>query len=153
MAGQGRPKGGGLNRSQAIREFFEKNPTAKVKDCIEELKNGGVEVSQALVSGVLSRMQGKPGNKKRSRKGSEVTLREASLVRDFIMRSQLDVDVATKILNEFTTVVSECGGLDRFKIVLANYQQFLDEPEVAHAIPAMVSGDSEDSEESEDSDE
>lgn len=150
--GKGRPPAGSLNKSKAIREFFEKNPTAKVKECIEDLKNNAIEVSQALVSGVLSRMQGKPGNKRRARKGSEVTLREARLVRDFIMRSQLDVEVATKILGDFTAVVSECGGLDRFKLVLANYQQFLDEPEEAHAIPAMVCADS-DSDSDSDSDE
>lgn len=144
--GKGRPPAGSLNKSKAIREFFEKNPTGKVKDCIEGLGASGIEVSQALVSGVLGRMQGRPGNKKRARKGSEVTLREACLVRDFIVRSELDVDVATKILSDFTAVVSDCGGLDRFKIVLANYQQFLDKPEDSHAIPAMTcASDSDDS--------
>jgi hypothetical protein len=125
----GRPKNGELNKSAAIRDYFSEYPDAKAKDVIDALGKRGVEVSQALVAGVRSRSQGRPGNKKR-RAGSDVTLAEAMVLRKFISQSGLDVSVASKILMDFASLIGKFGGIDRFKEVLGQYEQFESEMNV-----------------------
>lgn len=118
---KGRPAGqgaGALNKSQEIRNFFSSQPDAKTQDCIKSLGDRGIAVSQALVAAVRSRLSGKSSKKK------EVTLTEAMLVKNFIDKSGLDEDVATSILTDFADLVIACGGLDRFRDVLGQYEGF-----------------------------
>jgi len=121
---RGRPAAGGINKSDEIRKYYEKHPDAKTKDCIEALESKGIEVSQALVAGVRSRMQGTPGNKKR-RKG-EVSVAEMKLVKNFITKSHLETSVATKTLLELASLIDEIGSVERFKDVLNEFGNFED---------------------------
>jgi hypothetical protein len=142
----GRPKNGELNKSAAIRDYLSEYPDAKAKDVIDALGKRGVEVSQALVAGVRSRSQGRPGNKKR-RAGSDVTLSEAMVLRKFISQSGLDFSVASKILIDFTSLIGKFGGIDRFKEVLEQYEQFESEINVACASESSESSESEEDDE------
>lgn len=150
---KGRPAGqakGGMNKSQEIRNYFEKNPNAKTQDCIGSLMGRGIEVSQALVSAVRSRLSGK-----KSGKNKEVTLTEAMLVKNFIEKSGVDEEVATGILNDFADLVVSCGGVDRFREVLSQYKGFTCAGTVEDSIAESETEDSaeENDEEYEDSDE
>lgn len=120
---RGRPVGGGINKSDEIRKYYEKHPDAKTKDCIEFLSDKGIEVSQALVAGVRSRMQGEPGNKKRKRKG-EVSVAEMKLVKNFISKANLEMSVATATLMELASLIEEIGSVERFKDVLNEFGNF-----------------------------
>lgn len=118
---RGRPAGGGINKSEEIRKFYDANPDAKTKDCIDSLKSKGIEVSQALVAGVRSRSQGTPGNKK---KKGEVSIAEMKLLKNFVSKSNLDISVATKTLNELVALIHEIGSVERFKTVLDEFGSF-----------------------------
>lgn len=116
------------NKSELIRKYFDSNPSSSVKDCIRDLAEGGVEVSYALVFGVRNRM------KFSSRMGDvtnvaddempeprEVSLDEMKMVRDFVEKSNLDSDLAIRILKEFSSLVRGLGTIDRFDRVLENF--------------------------------
>lgn len=119
--GRGRPAAGSINKSGEIRKYYELHPDSNIKDCIDFLGKKGIEVSQALVSGVRTRSQGKPGNKKRR---GDVTIQEMSLVKNFVNKSGLDVDVATGILEQFASLIDEIGTIERFKEVLSAFGSF-----------------------------
>lgn len=105
------------NKSELIRKYFESNPQSSVKDCISDLANGGVEVSYALVFGVRGRMpKDVPVVVE-----SEPSLGEMKLVRDFVERSNLDPDLAVRILKEFSNLVRAIGTIDRFDRVLEDF--------------------------------
>lgn len=102
----------GINRSAEIRKFFESNSGARISDCISYLKERGIEVSYGLVASVRSRDAGKKSEDK------PVTDEEMCRVRDFIKISNLDTDVAVRILRDFANLVQIVGGLDRFRYIL-----------------------------------
>jgi hypothetical protein len=105
------------NKSELIRKYFESNPQSSVKDCISDLAEGGVEVSYALVFGVRGRMpKDVPVVVE-----SEPSLSEMKLVRDFVERSNLDPDLAVRILKEFSNLVRAIGTIARFDRVLENF--------------------------------
>lgn len=136
---RGRPAAGGINKSEEIRKYFETHPESKTKDCIDALASKKIEVSQALVAGVRSRMDGSAGSKKK-RKG-EVSVAEMKLLKSFITKSHLEVSVATKTLMELAALIEEIGSVERFKDVLSEFGNF----------EASLAAD--DSDEDEDSDE
>jgi hypothetical protein len=118
MGKPGRPAGGsGVNKSELIRKFYEKNPDARTKDCIESLESQGIVVSQALVAGVRSRQQGNPGNKRR---GGEVRLGEVKLIKDFVSNMELSSDSAPMMMS-MCDLIMEIGTIDRFRDVLNEY--------------------------------
>ncbi len=104
---------GGVNKSELIRKYFENNPQASVKDCISALGEGGVDVSYALVFGVRGRASSKPSQ--------EVSVAELKMVHDFVEKSNLDPDLATRILSEFANLVRSVGTIDRFDRVLEEF--------------------------------
>lgn len=116
----------GINRSAEIRKFFEENPSARIPDCISGLKARGLDVSYGLVASVRSRELGK-------RQEVPVTSEEACRVRDFIKVSNLDPDVAVRILRDFSDLVQIVGGLDRFRYILARCEDFMDGPRVSES--------------------
>lgn len=118
MGKPGRPAGSsGVNKSEVIRKFYEKNPDARTKDCIESLGTQGIVVSQALVAGVRSRQQGNPGNKRR---GGEVRIGEVKLIKDFVANMGLDSD-SVPMMEGMCDLILEIGTIDRFREVLAEY--------------------------------
>lgn len=126
---RGRPAAGGVNKSEEIRAFYIKHPEAKTKDCIDALSSKGIEVSQALVAGVRSRMQGEGGGKKR--KKGEISVAEMKLLKNFISKSHLEASVATKTLMELACLIEEIGSVERFKDVLNEFGNFADPDEDA----------------------
>lgn len=118
---RGRPAAGGINKSEEIRKYFEKNPDSQTKDCIAALAGKGLEVSQALVAGVKGRMTG--GTKK---KKGEVSVAEMKLVKNFIIKSHLEASAAHKTLMELTCLIEEIGSVERFKDVLNEFGDFED---------------------------
>jgi hypothetical protein len=107
------------NKSELIRKYFETNPQSSVKDCISDLANGGVEVSYALVFGVRGRSFKEL--KEVPVVESEPSLSEMKLVRDFVEKSNLDSDLAVRILKEFSHLVRGIGTIDRFDRVLDGF--------------------------------
>jgi hypothetical protein len=111
----------GINRSEEIRRFLRENPGVRIQDCIDGLKGRGIEVSYGLVASVRSRDSGKKVVQE-----SPVTAEEACRVRDFVKVSNLDDDVAVRILGDFANLVQLVGGLDRFRYILDRYEGFSD---------------------------
>jgi hypothetical protein len=111
----------GINRSAEIRKYFEEHPDSRIGDCISALKGRGIEVSYGLVASVRSRDSGK-----KVVHDSPVTAEEACRVRDFVKVSNLDEDVALRILGDFADLVQVVGGLDRFRYILGRYGDFSD---------------------------
>lgn len=107
----------GINRSAEIRKFFESNPSARIGDCISFLKGRGLEVSYGLVASVRSRDSGKKVEEK------PVGEEDICRVRDFIKISNLDTDVAVRILRDFADLVQIVGGLDRFRYILGRCEE------------------------------
>lgn len=101
----------GINRSDEIRKYFASNPSASINDCIEGLKGIGIAVSYSLVASVRSRQK---------EKGPEGPVGEDEVrrVHDFINVSNLDTDVALRILRDFSDLVQVSGGLNRFRLIL-----------------------------------
>lgn len=141
---RGRPVAGGINKSEEIRKYFESHPESKTKDCIDALSKKDIEVSQALVAGVRSRMDGTAGTKKK-RKG-EVSVAEMKLLKTFITKSHLETSVATKTLMELAALIEEIGSVERFKDVLSEFGNF------EASLAAEDSDSDEDSDTDEDSD-
>ena len=115
----GRVKGA-MNKSAEIRAYFVEHPDGRSSECIKSLKDRGIEVSAGLVAVVRSKGP-QAGNKRRD-KG--VTLEEVKIVKAFVARSNLDIEVATKILEEFSLLVRSLGGVDRFLEILNEYRRF-----------------------------
>lgn len=125
MAGRGRPSGdSGVNKSDAIRKYYDSNPDAKTKDVVKALGEQGIDVSPALVAGVRARHQGVPGNKRRRKAKGEVTLAEVKILKEFISKSGVEEEMATTILGSFADLVEEIGDVDRFREVLAEFGSF-----------------------------
>jgi hypothetical protein len=113
----------GVNKSELIRKYFESNPQASVKDCIAALGEGGIEVSYPLVFGVRGRMnpeEGK-GDTYNSKVETPISSNELKMVGDFVEKSNLDPDLATRILAEFSNLVRAIGTNDRFDRVLEEF--------------------------------
>lgn len=156
---RGRPAAGSVNKSEEIRNYFEKNPSATGKDCILALAKKDIEVSLPLVTGVRNRALGKTSSKKKG----EVTVQEIKTLKSFVTKSNLDSAVAVNILKEFVDVIEEIGNIARFKEVLDAFDTIQDddsesedsEMEMEHdedEVPVAVGGD-DDEEDYEDEDE
>lgn len=63
---------GKVNKSEMIRGFFEKNPDAGNKDCIEHFGKKGIEIKASLVSIVRGNMGTKKEKRKRGRPAGSV---------------------------------------------------------------------------------
>lgn len=107
------------NKSELIRKYFESNPQSSVKDCVSDLADRGVEVSYALVFGVRGRAFKE--YKDIPVVESESSLSEMKMVRDFVEKSNLDQDLAVRILKEFSRLVRGIGTIERFDRVLESF--------------------------------
>lgn len=87
-------------RSQAVREYLAKNPTAGVKVVVEELAKQGVNVSAAL-AGAIKYTKGKKAKRKR--------------IRAAAASEGLDI----KQLVAVKKVVNELGGIEQVRDALA----------------------------------
>lgn len=115
----GRPKGsGGANKSAAIREYFAAHADASTSDVVEALGKKGIEVSQALVAGVRSRLGGekKPRVSRKSASG-EVTPAEISTVQAVIERFE-EPDVFMSVCEDVCSLINSLGSVERLSTVL-----------------------------------
>ena len=64
-------RGGGQNRSAAIRAYKDKNPDARPKAIAEGLAKDGVKVTAGYVSTVLSNERRKGGKRRKKRAGTK----------------------------------------------------------------------------------
>lgn len=151
MAGRGRPSSdSGVNKSDAIRKYYDQNPDAKTKDVVKALGDQGIEVSPALVAGVRARHQGTPGNKKRRKAKGEVTLAEVKTLKEYISKSGVEEEMALSILGDFADLIDEIGDVERFREVLAEFGSFSEAEATNEEESAEVE---EDGDEDEDEDE
>lgn len=104
------PKVSGVNKSALIRDYFRDHPSSRISDCMEFMKGLGHEVSYGLVATVKSRAP----------KEAVVSDEDVVRVRDYIRVSNLDEEVALRILSDFARLVQVVGGLDRFRGILAS---------------------------------
>lgn len=117
----GRPSGPStINKSKLIREFYDANPEASVKDCIESLAKNSIEVSAPLVSGVRRTIGMAPGNKRKSRgRSGEVTGEEIVDLKKKIG----DLDITYEKLDEILETVEEMGSIQRIREVITTLHQ------------------------------
>src|SRR5262249_8190680 len=57
--------GDGVNKSQAIRDAFAKNPGIKVKDLVAQLKEQGIEVQPNLAYLIKGKLKGEKRRRRR----------------------------------------------------------------------------------------
>ncbi|MEX2118318.1 MAG: hypothetical protein WD847_01805 [Pirellulales bacterium] len=106
-----RASAGGVNKSQAIRDYLKTNPGAGPKEVIASLGAQGLEVSPALVSNIKyggSRMTKK--KRRRRRKGTK----RATAAR---ARSSNDT-VSLSLLMEAKKLADHLGGVEKAKRAL-----------------------------------
>lgn len=112
----------GINRSAVIRDYFKEHPSARIVDCLDYMKDRGLEVSYGLVATVKSRMP---------KEEEEITEKDHVHVRDYIRVSNLDEDVAVRILSDFADLVQVVGGLEKFRRILSGMKK----PESSYCDP------------------
>jgi hypothetical protein len=96
----------GVNKSQAIRDMYAKNPDIKAKDLISELAAQGIEVKTNLVYLIKGKLK---GEKKRRR-------RNASNAADVAVASGSNNALAT--IKKVKALASEVGGLRTLKAIV-----------------------------------
>jgi hypothetical protein len=107
-------KSSGVNKSKAIREYYEANPRAKPMEVSEALKKKGITVSPGFVSTIRSTSKSKKGKKKSTRaRASKVTPRSRPAA-----GATSKADVSIESLVKLKSVVSELGGIDKTRNVL-----------------------------------
>src|SRR5262245_49343219 len=111
----GRGKGG-LNRSQAIRDYMAEHRREGPKDIIAGLAQRGIEVSAALVSNVKYGSARKGAKRRGTRKGG----RRRGLVGSRRGRASITVSdkVSISLLIEAKRLVDKLGGIERARQAL-----------------------------------
>lgn len=104
MAKKG-PKGGSVNKSQAIRDHITAHPEDGPKAIAEALGKRGIKVSAAFVSTVKSTDKRKTFRGAKQRSG--------------------DVMETMKVLESAKTLVEQLGGLDEAKAAIDAYGQLI----------------------------
>lgn len=153
----GRPSGPStVNKSKLIRDFYESNPDASVKDCIDGLMKNGTEVSAPLVSGVRRSLGMAPGNKRRGRtRSGEVTGEEIVDLKKKID----DMEISYERLDEILAAIEELGTIQRIREIIATLNQIdsstavEDEEEEDAEIEDSADEDEEDEDEDEEEEE
>ena len=112
-------KAGGVNKSQAIRDYRKANPKEKPKQIALELGKKGIKVSPQFVSTILStskkkRTIRKPGRPKGSVSAGRGRPRKASH------------DVSIESLLRVKEIVSEMGGIEDARMALTALEELLD---------------------------
>lgn len=92
-------KAGGVNKSQAIRDYLKDKPDAGPTEVCRELKKKGLTIAPALVSNVKAAMLGKKRGAKKvgGRRGDAVSLNALLEAREFVDKVG-SVDQAVQIL-------------------------------------------------------
>ena len=99
--------GAAVNKSQAIREYYDANPFAKPKEVANELKKKGIQVTPAFVSTIRSTSKRKGG--KIGKPGRPVGS----------TNRRLNGDVSVEALVQVKQIVDEMGGIPQARAALA----------------------------------
>ena len=103
---------GGVNKSQAIRDFLAANPQAGPTGTVAALASKGIKVTTSLVSGVKTRGG---SSKRRGRGRLSGRPRKATSRRRRSMRNDT---VAVSDLLQATKLAERMGGIDRARTAL-----------------------------------
>jgi predicted nuclease with RNAse H fold len=98
----------GINKSEAIRDYLKKNPTAKGMDVVKALASKGIKVAAAQVSNVKTASNKKTA-KKLGRKIAQDVSPETKAIRI--------VEAATALLVETGSFEAAVNVLDRIRLV------------------------------------
>lgn len=148
----GRPSGPStVNKSKLIRDFYEQNPDASVKEAMDSLSKSGIEVSAPLVSGVRRNL-GMPAGKRKG-KNKEVTGEEIVNLKQKIS----ELDLTAESLDEILASIEDMGSISRVREIISTLNQIdssvaVEDEEDAEESIENSAGD-EDEEEDEDEDE
>lgn len=146
----GRPSGPStVNKSKLIREYYEQNPDASVKDAMDALSRDGVDVSAPLVSGVRRNL-GMPTGKRKT-KAKEVTGEEIVNLKQKIS----ELDLTAESLDEILASIEELGSVSRIREIISTLNQIdssvatEDEEDIEEDVENSGDDDEEDEEEDE----
>jgi uncharacterized protein YneF (UPF0154 family) len=114
---RGRPAAGGVNMSDAIRDFITANPSATRPEIRDTLQAQGVPVSNSLVNAVFMRV--KKGGGKSAKRGPG---RPAAAVRAAAPASSGGNMSAVELINA-KQLVDQLGGIDKVRDALALLEQ------------------------------
>jgi uncharacterized protein YneF (UPF0154 family) len=114
---RGRPAAGGVNMSDAIRDFITANPSATRPEIRDTLQAQGVPVSNSLVNAVFMRV--KKGGGKSAKRGPG---RPAAAVRAAAPAVSGGNMSAVELINA-KQLVDQLGGIDKVRDALALLEQ------------------------------
>lgn len=123
-------KKGGVNKTQAIKDFKDSNPSAKPKEIAETLNSKGISVTPGYVSTVLSNSNKTGGRKTKKRGGGTVhrAVKKTSATRGGSRTGSSSAssgDVSVESLIKVKELVSELGGADEVRKVLSTYEKLM----------------------------
>jgi len=113
-------KRSGVNKSKAIREYYEQNPDAKPLDVVAALKQQGVNVSAAFVSTIRSTSKKKSApTGKRGRPVGSTSARTSS-------GGGGGASVSIDSLLKMKSAVKDMGGIEKAKAALSALEKLID---------------------------
>ncbi len=115
-------KSSGPNKSQAIRDYYTANPTAKPKEVAAELKKAGLDVSTAFISTIRSTTMGK---KKKTVKAAPRTAAKPGPGRPPVTAKKA-VSISIDSLVKAKGLVKELGGIDNAMATLSALKRLTD---------------------------
>ena len=105
---RGRAKQGSVNKSEEIRKYLRRRPSAAPKEIIEALAGQGIEVAQGLVSAVKYGKQPTGARRGRGRAGRPAASAGSLSAQDLIQAKEL---------------INQLGGVDRVRQALDLLEQ------------------------------
>lgn len=127
-------KSGGPNKSEAIRDYYAANPTAKPKEVAEALSKQGISVTPAFVSTIRSTSKtkkktgkrGRPAGRKTARKTARKTGRRVGRPATARRGTAARGDVSLDSLVRVKEIVDEMGGVEDARSALAALERLQD---------------------------
>jgi hypothetical protein len=97
----------GVNKSQAVRDYFGTNPTAKAKEVVEALAKNGLHVKEGLVYAVKGAMK-----EKKKRKARLVKAAKAATPSN---NGHVTKSDAISMIREVKALAQKTGGYEKLK--------------------------------------
>ncbi len=111
---------GGVNKSQAIRDYLSDNPGATASEIVPALEAKGVSVTAGLVSQVKSTIGGKKTTKKTTKKKKSAPKKTSS---PKATRSPKKSNLSGTELMEVKKFADDLGGIERTRQALDLLEQ------------------------------
>ncbi len=97
----------GVNKSQAVREFFTANPKAKAKEVVKALAGNGLKVTDSLVYSVKGAMKEQAKRKARVVKAAKAAVPSSN--------GQASKTDAITMIREVKSLAEKAGGYQKLK--------------------------------------